>query len=377
MLATLKSKCAQGKLVVVFGAGEIGKKVIDILRTNDITVYGVCDNDESKQKKMFCGYNVLAADALQDINPIVIVATMYFKEIIKQLKELGIESIVIYKELYLTKRNKYEKLIFPKFSNPQVSIVMTAFNEWNYTYECLKSILSVKTDIKYEVIIGDDLSSDETKEAERYVENITVIHNKQNLGYLRNCNETAKHVKGKYMIMLATDVKVVSDYWLDKWVKEFEKDETVGVAGGICFDWDLTTKHYGWSIGANVTYLENSVEREQDNIHDVDYLCPACICIRMDVWREIGGYDKRFVPAWYEDLDFYCETRKHDYRVVLDIGVQYIHYGNVSYGVVPSRSAVCQQNHQKFMDKWSNAWEYVCRRPNSKKQMKVLENKFD
>ena len=353
MLATIKSESALGRPIVVFGAGEIGRKVMEILNENDIPIHYVCDNDMNKQNKSIYGHKVLAPDVIKTINPMVIIATIYFKEIAIQLKKLGIDSVVVYKELFVTKRENYEKLIFPQFSNPKVSIVMTAFNEWKYTYECLQSILSAKTNIEYELIVGDDVSSDETREMEQYVENITVIHNKENLGYLRNCNETAKHARGKYMIMLATDVKVISDYWIDQWVELLEKDETIGVAGGICVDWDLSTEHYGWSISEDIEYLENN--KDMSRISDVDYLCPACICIRLDVWREIGGYDQRFVPAWYEDLDFYYETRKHGYRVVLDSDVRYVHYGNVSYEAVPGKNPICTQNRQKFMDKWEVA----------------------
>ncbi len=357
MLHVIKKECELGRPIVVFGAGETGERVIKILQKNNIKIDYVCDNDVNKQGKLFHTYKVLAANEIQYIDsPIVIVASLYFKEIEKQLIELGVNSIVIYKELFLKKNVLYEKLVFPSYSSPKVSIVLTVFNGWQYTYECLKSILYAKTNIPYEVIVGDNVSTDETKNMEQYVENITIIHNKENLGYLRNCNETSKHAKGKYMILLSNDVKIISDYWMDKWVESFIKDNSIGALGGIVYSWDLEDANFGYSVNEKVEFIAN---REKNGIYDVDYLCPACICFQTAIWREIGGYDELFCPAWYEDIDIYCELRKHGYRLVLDTNVRYVHYENVTYGITRNQDSIFWQNHQKFIDKWSKHWEFV------------------
>lgn len=357
MLETLKKESDLGRPIVVFGAGGSGENVIGILKKNGIKINCVCDNDINKQKKVLNNYKVLAASEIQSLhNPIVIIASLYFKEIEIQLKELGINSIVIYKELFLKRNEYYEKLVFPHFSNPQVSIVLTAYNEWRYTYECLKSILDTKTNIEYEVIVGDNASTDETRNIEHYVENAVIIHHKENLGYLKNCNETSKYAKGKYMILLSNDVKMNSDYWMDKWVNTLEKNNLIGALGGVMYGWDLTNPDFGYSIGEKAEYILNE---QIDGIYEVDYLCPACICFRLDVWQEIGGFDERFIPAWYEDLDFYCEMRKHGYKLFLDSSVRYIHYGNVTYGVMTGQNPIIQQNYQKFINKWSKNWEFV------------------
>lgn len=104
MLSTIKRGCDLGRLIIVFGAGETAESVIKILQKEDIKISHICDNDIKKQGKFFHGYNVLSASEIQHFNnPIVIVASLYFKEIEKQLKELGVSSIIIYKELYLKK----------------------------------------------------------------------------------------------------------------------------------------------------------------------------------------------------------------------------------------------------------------------------------
>jgi GT2 family glycosyltransferase len=37
--------------------------------------------------------------------------------------------------------------------------------------------------------------------------------------------------------------------------------------------------------------------------------------IRRDVWEELGGFDERFEPLWFEDVDFCWRARERGYRM--------------------------------------------------------------
>ena len=56
--------------------------------------------------------------------------------------------------------------------------------------------------VSYEIIIADDMSSDETVNIAEYVENIKVIRDGENRGFLLNCNNAAKYAEGKYILFL-------------------------------------------------------------------------------------------------------------------------------------------------------------------------------
>ena len=76
------------------------------------------------------------------------------------------------------KLEDYEKMIFRKWNNPMVSIVIPAYNQFDYTYYCLQSVLKNSGDITYEIILADDHSADLTSRIEEIVEGVTVIHNR-------------------------------------------------------------------------------------------------------------------------------------------------------------------------------------------------------
>lgn len=350
MLSYLREAISAGRKIVVFGAGGFGARAIRVLEKNNINIEAVCDNDSEKQKQKFYGYNVLPADTLKDCDPVVIVAVQYPAEITEQLKGMGISSVIYCKELLLEIHEQYDKLVFHHFDNPQVSIVLTAYNEWKYTYECLKSILNAKTDIPYEVIVGDNASADETKDIEQYVENIRVIHQSENIGYLRNCNETAKAAVGKYMVLMQNDVKIIDDYWLDHLVGICEQEQSIGAASGVAYWWDMDegAKDFGAIVDENGDLTAN---HRMEGICDVEYVTPACICFRTSVWREMGGYDERYMPAWFEDIDLYRSMREHGHRLVLDTDIHFMHYREIT---APQGNAlpIIQRNRQKYKEKW-------------------------
>ena len=99
---------------------------------------------------------------------------------------------------------------------PLVSVLMVTFNHEKYIAQALESILMQITNFKYEIIIGEDCSTDNTKLIIRKFENkypgrIFPIYHEANVGPMRNVYEfTFPKCTGKYIAALEGD-----DYWTD------------------------------------------------------------------------------------------------------------------------------------------------------------------
>lgn len=96
---------------------------------------------------------------------------------------------------------------------PLVSIVMIAYNVENYIEKAIESVLSQKVDFIYELVIGEDCSTDNTRDIAleyeaKYPDKIRVLQHPQNLGLTPNCVATHNACKGKYIALLDSD-----DYW--------------------------------------------------------------------------------------------------------------------------------------------------------------------
>ena len=105
-----------------------------------------------------------------------------------------------------------------------VSVLMLTYYHEKYVAQALDSVLSQQTNLRYEILVGDDASGDRTQEiikeyAARYPEIIRPVLRSQNIGATQNGVDTSRYAKGKYMAYLEGD-----DFWLDpfKMQKQFD-----------------------------------------------------------------------------------------------------------------------------------------------------------
>lgn len=252
------------------------------------------------------------------------------------------------------------KLVFQKEEKPIVSIIIPAYNQFEYTYNCLRSILMNTDNVPYEVIVADDCSSDLTSDIEKFVEGISVIHNKENLMFIKNCNHAAKIARGKDIVFLNNDTQVQLN-WLYPLVKCMDSHKEAGIvgsklvypdgslqeAGSIIWN-NANVWNYGW--GKNPDFLEYNYIRE------VDYISGAAIMISRKLWNDIGGFDERYVPAYYEDADLAFEVRKRGKKVLYQPDSVVVHFEGVSNGKKLDEGIKKYQliNQERFLEKWKS-----------------------
>lgn len=80
------------------------------------------------------------------------------KQTVKRVINKKVKPILINGIEILRYKNIPDKMEFPKFESPLVSIIIPVFNQYKYTKECLWSILNSGENIPYEIIIADDNS---------------------------------------------------------------------------------------------------------------------------------------------------------------------------------------------------------------------------
>ncbi len=260
---------------------------------------------------------------------------------------------------YTTKKVlEYDRIDFQKFDNPDVSIVIPVYNQFEYTYNCLKSIKKNSGDVKYEIIIADDVSYDLTRRISKILGNVKVVRNRKNLRFLLNCNNAAKYANGKYILFLNNDT-TVNENWLEPLVRLIESDDKIGMVGSKLLYPDGKLQEAGgivWKDASawNYGHCQDPESPEFNYVREVDYISGAAIMIRKSLWEEIGGFDEQLVPAYYEDTDLAFEVRKHGYKVMYQPQSEVVHFEGVSNGTDVSTGLKQYQvvNRDKFYEKW-------------------------
>ncbi len=100
-------------------------------------------------------------------------------------------------------------------SIPKVSVCMITYNHEVYIKQAIEGILIQQTDFNYELVIGEDCSTDNTMRiCEEYAllyKKIRLLPSLENLGVVQNFVRTLQSCKGKYIALCEGD-----DYWTDQ-----------------------------------------------------------------------------------------------------------------------------------------------------------------
>ena len=251
------------------------------------------------------------------------------------------------------------KINFPYAENPKVSIIIPVYNQIHYTYACLVSILENTERFDYEIIIADDVSTDATKEIDKFVTGLVIARNESNQGFLKNCNNAAKKARGEYIFFLNNDTTVQKD-WLPPLIRLLESDKSIGMVGSKLIYPDGRLQEAGgiiWSDGSGWNYgrCDDPNKPEYNYVRDVDYISGAAIMLSRKLWEDIGGFDERYAPAYCEDSDLAFEVRKRGLRVVYQPLSVVTHFEGVSNGTDVNGTGLKRyqvENNKKLQEKW-------------------------
>jgi len=256
----------------------------------------------------------------------------------------------------------FEPLIFPKVEKPRVSIVIPVHNKFYVTYHCLASLLVAANHASFEVILVDDGSKDESIYIPELIKGVICIRNDEAQGFIRACNRGGDQARGEYIVMLNNDTEVTAG-WLDELLWAFEHFDNVGLAGAKLLNLDGSLQEAGgivWNTGDPWNYgrQANPHDPRYNYTRQADYLSGACIMLPLTLWREIGGFDEYFAPAYFEDTDIAFRVRDKGYKTVYMPFSQLIHFEGISSGTSTTSGIKRFQeiNRPKFKSRWVGAF---------------------
>lgn len=101
-----------------------------------------------------------------------------------------------------------------KGKTPKVSVCIVAYNHGQYINDCLASVLGQRVDADLEILVGDDCSTDQTRQiiseyADKYPGLVLPVFHDKNIGGSQNYLHLISKATGNYIAHLDGD-----DYWL-------------------------------------------------------------------------------------------------------------------------------------------------------------------
>jgi O-antigen biosynthesis protein len=248
----------------------------------------------------------------------------------------------------------------PHSESPVVSVIVPVHGKWSYTRQCLRFLGGHRVSVPFEVIVVDDASPDDSAEKLAACEGVRLVGTEQNLGFVGACNLGAQHARGEHLFFLNNDAEV-TESWLDLLMGTMESDDRIGLVGAKLVYPDGRLQECGgivWSDGTgwNLGRDGNPEGAEHNVLRDVDYCSGAAILVRTSVFRQVGGFDPRYAPAYYEDTDLAFAVRAAGFRTVVQPKAVVVHHEGVSHGTDVSAGVKRYQevNRRSFVEKWSD-----------------------
>jgi len=185
----------------------------------------------------------------------------------------------------------------------------------------------------FELVIINNGSTDGTKHIlDMYQHNFTkdrmqVITNEVNQGFSVACNQGAKAARGDVLVFLNNDVLLMGDYLT-------MAENFIGPKGLVGAE--LLTHDTGWNKFGDVI---------------IPYIPGWCVAVQKASLEALGGFDERYTPADYEDLDLSYNAKQQGYDLV-SLPLPLRHLSGMTGGQLGDRRAITEANRIKFAEKW-------------------------
>jgi len=216
--------------------------------------------------------------------------------------------------------------------NSRVSVIICSRSA-SLLDRCL-SALARQTDYPIEEMIVVQHVREKTGD----LEVVTARHKARGIAYSgsfhfsRMNNVGAGAAKGEVLLFLNDDTEPLDRSWLGRLVGQVERED-VGISGARLLYPSGSLQHAGVAIGIGDgcghpgrNFL--AAPRHWpwlDLSRDVSAVTGACLAIRAEVFREVGGFAEEF-PVNYNDIDLCLRVRQAGYRVVYESGAVLRHY---------------------------------------------------
>jgi N-acetylglucosaminyl-diphospho-decaprenol L-rhamnosyltransferase len=236
----------------------------------------------------------------------------------------------------------------------RVAVVIVTYNSAAEIGGCLDALRCLE---RAEVIVVDNASTDRTRE-EVTARGVRLIANATNAGFAAAVNIGARATTAPLLLLLNPDAWLIRG--LDALVARFD-DPLTGAAGGMLVAADGQPQAGFMArnlptpealifevLGINRLWPANPVNWHY-RCKGIDPMTAALVeqpagaffMFPRAVWEQLGGFDERFRPIWFEDVDFCARVKAAELKVFYEPKAVARHTGG--HSIVPLSTEAREQ----------------------------------
>jgi GT2 family glycosyltransferase len=186
-----------------------------------------------------------------------------------------------------------------------------------------------------------------------------VVALEENLGYGPANNVGLSHARGEFVCFLNSDVVPDEPRWLELMLDDLRADPVLGVVGARLLFEDGTVQHDGMAFEPLPQFGgwpfpmhpgKGRLPRGEAGLADAEAVTGACMVLRADLARELGGFDEDYAIGDFEDADLCLRVRRKGLRCAVERRARLFHLERQSQ-VTPDR---LWRFHVTLLNAWTH-----------------------
>ena len=222
------------------------------------------------------------------------------------------------------------------------SVIILNWNGEQVLNRYLPSVVEHTYNDDYEVVVADNGSTDNSLSMlKEKFPTVRILTFDKNYGFAEGYNLAIKHTHSQYIVLLNSDVEVTQN-WLSPILSYMDEHQDIaaaqpkilsdknrlyfehaGAAGGY-----MDALAYPYCRGRILNYVEQD-KGQYDSIADIFWASGACLVIRTDIFKSVGGLDADFF-AHMEEIDLCWRLNSRGHRLVCVPQSTVYHLGGAS-----------------------------------------------
>ena len=217
----------------------------------------------------------------------------------------------------------------------KLSVVILNYNVRYFLELCLKSVKASIFSIDAEIIVVDNNSTDDSCLMVRQLfPEVTLIENKENLGFSKANNQGVSIAKGEYICILNPDTVVAEDTF-ERLLEFANSKQNLGIIGCKLID---GTGQFLPESKRNIPVIKVAIQKifgnskkyyanhlNQDTTGKVDVLVGAFMFVKREIYNKVNGFDEDYF-MYGEDIDLSYRILKSGYNNYYFSDTTIIHY---------------------------------------------------
>ena len=252
---------------------------------------------------------------------------------------------------------------------PLASLIIPTRDRRAITEVAVRSILEKTTYPNFEILIIDNGSVEpETlqffEDIQREDARVRVLRYDAPFNFSAINNFGERHARGEILGLVNNDVEVINPEWLTEMVSHACRPE-IGCVGAKLYYSNDTLQHAGviLGLGGVAGHSHKYAPRHSMGyygrlqlVQSLSAVTAACLIVRREVYREVGGLDEKNLVVAFNDVDFCLRVRAAGYRNLWTPYAELYHHESISRGTedTPEKLVRFQSELRYMKETWAD-----------------------